>query len=58
MKIKESQLHKQIPQRTEWPNILTSEQREQLIQEKLAVAAAWQQQMIKHALLKPDFERS
>jgi hypothetical protein len=58
MKIKESQLHKQIPQRTEWPSVLTSEQREQLIQEKLAVAAAWRQQMEKHALLKLDCERS
>jgi hypothetical protein len=58
MIVKQSQLHTQIPRRTEWPNILTSEQREQLIQEKLVMAAAWRQQMVNHALLKPDFERS
>jgi len=38
MIIKDSQLHQ-----TEWPLVLTPEQREQLIQEKVARLVAWSQ---------------
>jgi hypothetical protein len=40
MIVKESQLH-----RTEWPQVLTPEQREQLIREKVARIAAWYQHL-------------
>jgi len=39
MIVKDSQLHHQ----TEWPQVLTPEQREQLIQEKVARFTAWYQ---------------
>ena len=58
MKIKQSQLHHNIPRFTEWPNTLTPEQRDQLIQEKLAVAALWHQQLKDHDLVDSDSERS
>ena len=56
MKIKDSQLH-QLPY-TEWPLELTPQQREQLLQEKLARMAAWQRQFKEHDIIKPDIERS
>jgi hypothetical protein len=58
MKIKESQLHQQIPKFTEWPNVLTPEQRDQLIREKLAVAALWHKQLKKHDFVDSNAERS
>ena len=58
MKIKQSQLHTAIPKQTEWPNVLTPEQREQLIQEKLALAAIWHRQLREHDLVDSDAERS
>ena len=48
----------QIPHLTEWPSVLTREQRDQLIQEKLAVAALWHKQLKKHELKDSDFEHS
>ena len=39
MIVKDSQLQKQVLDRTEWPLTLTPEQREQLLQEKIARAA-------------------
>ena len=39
MIVKDSQLQKQVPDRTEWPLTLTPEQREQPLQEKIARAA-------------------
>jgi Spy/CpxP family protein refolding chaperone len=41
MIVKDSQLHHQ----TEWPQVLTPEQREQLIQEKFARLATWYQHL-------------
>ena len=38
MIVKDSQLQKQVPDRTEWPLTLTPEQREQLVQEKMSRA--------------------
>ena len=40
MIVKDSQLHQ-----TEWPDVLTPEQREQFIQEKIARIAAWYQHL-------------
>jgi len=40
MIVKDSQLHQ-----TEWPLVLTPEQREQLIQEKVARFTAWYQHL-------------
>ena len=56
MILKDSQLQ-QFPY-TEWPLELTPQQREQLLQEKLARMVAWQRQFKKHDLIKPDIERS
>ena len=44
MIVKNSQLHPQVPDRTEWPQTLTPEQREQLLREKLARATRTHQQ--------------
>ena len=40
MIVKDSQLHQ-----TEWPQVLTPEQREQLIKEKVARLAVWYQHL-------------
>ncbi len=56
MIVKESQLH-QLPY-TEWPLELTPQQREQLLQEKLARMVAWQNHFRNHDLIQPDVERS
>ena len=52
MIIKDSQLQ-QLPD-TQWPVELTPQQREQLLQEKLARGIAWQHQLKKHDLIKQD----
>jgi Spy/CpxP family protein refolding chaperone len=41
MIVKDSQLHHQ----TEWPQVLTPEQREQLLKEKVARISAWYQHL-------------
>ena len=56
MIIKNSQLQ-QLPD-TQWPLELTPQQREQLLQEKLARVIAWQHQLKKHDLIKQDIVRS
>ena len=38
MIVKDSQLQKSVPDRTEWPVTLTPQQREQLLREKMARA--------------------
>jgi hypothetical protein len=38
MIVKDSQLQKPVPDRTEWPQTLTPQQREQLLREKMARA--------------------
>ena len=48
MIVKDNQLQKQVPDRTEWPLTLTPEQREQLLQEKIARAARAYQQQYEH----------
>lgn len=52
MIVKDSQLQ-QLPD-TQWPVELTLQQREQLLQEKLARGIAWQHQLKKHDLIKQD----
>lgn len=49
MIIKDSQLQ------TEWPVIMTTEQREQLVQEKLARALVWQQSLKQHDKQKQPY---
>jgi hypothetical protein len=44
MIVKDSQLHQQDPDRTEWPVTLTPEQREQLLREKISRAVRAYQQ--------------
>lgn len=56
MIVKDSQLH-QYPN-TQWPLELTPQQREQLLQEKLARVIAWYGQLKKHDLVKQDIVRS
>jgi hypothetical protein len=53
MILKDSQLHK------EWPTVLTPEQREEFLKEKLARAQAWYSFMKKHDTQKqPNLDRS
>lgn len=56
MIVKNSQLH-QLPD-TQWPVELTPQQREQLLQEKLARVAVLHRNMKKHDLIRPDAVRS
>jgi hypothetical protein len=56
MIVKDSQLQ-QLPD-TQWPVELTPQQREQLLQEKLARMRAWQQVLKKHDLIRPRFTSS
>ena len=56
MIIKDSQLH-QLPD-TQWPAELTPQQREQLLQEKLARVIAWHNQLKKHDQHKSNLDRS
>ena len=48
MIVKNSQLHPQVPDRTEWPQTLTPEQREQLLREKMDRAIRVHQQRYEH----------
>jgi hypothetical protein len=48
MIVKDSQLQQQVQDRTEWPQTLTPEQREQLLREKLARATRAHQQRYEH----------
>jgi Spy/CpxP family protein refolding chaperone len=56
MIVKNSQLQ-HIPD-TQWPTELTPQQREQLLQEKLARMAAWYQVLKKHDHIRPRFTSS
>ena len=56
MILKDSQLQP-LPD-TQWPLELTSQQRQQLLQEKLARGIAWQHHLKKHDLIKQDVIRS
>jgi hypothetical protein len=54
MIVKDSQLQKPVPDRTEWPQTLTPEQREQLLREKIARAIRARQRRYEHT----DFANS
>jgi hypothetical protein len=56
MIIKDSQLQ-QLPD-TQWPLELTPQQRQQLLQEKLARVIAWQHQLKNYDLIKQNVKRS
>lgn len=56
MIVRDSQLH-QLPD-TQWPLELTPQQREQLLQEKLARMIAWQRQLKQHDQYKSNLDRS
>ena len=56
MIVKDSQLQ-HVPD-TQWPVELTPQQREQLLQEKLACMQAWQQVLKKHDLISTVFKSS
>ena len=48
MIVKDSQLQKSVPDRTEWPVTLTPQQREQLLREKMDRAIRVHQQRYEH----------
>jgi len=54
MIVKDSQLQKPVSDRTEWPQTLTPQQREQLLREKIARAIRARQQQYEHT----DFANS
>ena len=54
MKIKQSQLHQENTQRTEWPAELTPEQAREFMQEKIARLMA----QAKHRYVEEDFDRN